>query len=184
MPQSESSSITRHVALMNQLRKLWEQHVHWTRSFIISTAANLDDLTPVTTRLLRNPADFADVLSPYYGPQLASAFQVLLTQHLEIAGDLLNAAKIRDTAAVDANRKKWYENADEIAAFLSKINPYWNEDTWKKYLYSHLQMTEQEGTLRLNGRYDQDVALYDKIEDQALLMADYMFQGIASQFVL
>ena len=32
------------ICLMNQLQQLWAQHVYWTRLFIISTAAGLDDL--------------------------------------------------------------------------------------------------------------------------------------------
>lgn len=46
------------IRLMNQLRKLWEQHVYWTRFFIISTAADLGNLEPVANRLLQNPKDF------------------------------------------------------------------------------------------------------------------------------
>lgn len=49
----------RQVCLMQRLRQLWEQHVCWTRFFIISTAAGLADLSPVTDRLLQNPKDFA-----------------------------------------------------------------------------------------------------------------------------
>lgn len=38
------------MCLMNRIRQLWEQHVYWTRFFIISTAADLGDLEPVTNR--------------------------------------------------------------------------------------------------------------------------------------
>ena len=54
------------VELLNELRMLWEQHIHWTRSFIISTAANLGDLEPVTNRLLQNPGDFGKVFRMFY----------------------------------------------------------------------------------------------------------------------
>lgn len=171
------------VALLNQLRMLWEQHVHWTRSFIISTAANLGDLDATTKRLLRNPSDFADLLRPFYGDQIANQFKDLFTQHLLIAADLVNAAKNNNTNAVDEARKKWYANADEIAAFLAHINPFWDESRWKELLYSHLQMTEKEAVLRLTGKYAEDIAIYDQIEAEALMMADYMFYGIANQFL-
>lgn len=58
----------REICLINQLRMLWEQHVYWTRFFIISTASDLDDLEPVTNRLLQNPGDFAQVF-PYFTEQ-------------------------------------------------------------------------------------------------------------------
>lgn len=184
MNRSRCEFSQRQVNLMNELRMLWEQHVHWTRSFIISTAADLGDLDAVTKRLLRNPADFADVLRQFYGDRTACCFKELLTEHLLIAADLVNAAKKGDTAAVDAARKKWYANADEISAFLARINPCWSEAKWKKLFYSHLQMTEKEAVLRLGGKYAEDVKLYDMIEKEALKMADYMSSGIIKQFSL
>lgn len=170
------------VELLNQLRLLWEQHVHWTRSFIISTAANLGDLEPVTKRLLQNPGDFGKVFKMFYDDKTVTTFENLFTQHLLIAADLVNAAKNNDMSAVNEARTKWYKNADEIAAFLASINPYWNEEAWRNQLYSHLQMTEKEATLRLAGKYAEDIKLYDMIEQEALIMADYMFYGLLNNF--
>lgn len=172
----------RQMDLMNQLRKLWAQHVYWTRFFIISTAADLGDLEPVTRRLLQNPGDFAQLFALFYGPQKADRFKNLLTEHLMIAAELVNAAKKQEADQVMDARRRWYRNADEIAQFLATINPYWNEAKWKQMLYSHLEMTEQEAVLRLGGKYQADVELFDAIEREALEMADYMFCGIVRQF--
>lgn len=170
------------VDLMKELRMLWEQHVHWTRSFIISTAADLGDLDPVTKRLLRNPGDFARVLARFYGGTIANEFKDLFTQHLLIAADLVNAAKKGDTDAADAARRKWYANADDLSAFLGQINPYWSVARWKEMFYSHLQMTEKEAILRLEGSYAEDIQIYDRIEAEALSMADEMSFGMIRQF--
>ncbi len=169
---------------MNRIRQLWEQHVYWTRFFIISTAADLGDLEPVTNRLLQNPKDFAQLLIPVYGAKAAGQFQRLFTEHLLIAGELVNAAKNGETEKVNSARKKWYKNADEIAHFLSSINQCWNETNWKRMLYSHLEMTEKEAVLRLHGNYALDIKTFDDIENEALKMADYMFFGIANQLSL
>lgn len=168
--------------IINTLRKLWEQHIMWTRSFIISTAMNLPDLDLVTKRLLRNPTDFANVLRVYYGNVKAGEFEELLRQHLLIGAALVNAAKAGDTAAATETRKKWYANADEIATFLASINPNWDKQEWQRLLYDHLRMTEDEATYRLKGQYSQDIMIFDLIEDEALRMADYMAQGIIKQF--
>ncbi|MEE1019023.1 MAG: hypothetical protein UH824_06040 [Acutalibacteraceae bacterium] len=62
------------------LRLLWSQHVYWTRMFIISTVAELDDLNEVTDRLLRNPNDFARLFSPVFGSNAAAKFDELEAQ--------------------------------------------------------------------------------------------------------
>ncbi len=69
-------SCDRIIILNNTLRKLWEQHIMWTRSFIISTVDNLGDIEFVTKRLLRNPSDFAAVLKNYYGSEKADKFRL------------------------------------------------------------------------------------------------------------
>lgn len=170
--------------LVNIFRKLWTQHVMWTRSFIISTAADLGDLQFVTKRLLRNPSDFAEVLKKYYGEEKANKFASLLTEHLTIAAKLVNAAKAGDTDAVNDERKKWYANADQIADFMAGINPHWSQRKWQLMLYDHLKITEDEAVLRLTNQFAKDVALYDTIEDQALMMADDMANGIYKQFCI
>ncbi len=172
------------LTLFNQLRKLWEQHVMWTRSFIISTAAELKDLDLVTKRLLQNPGDFADLWKRFYGKSPADEFKALLEAHLLIAAQLVHAAQAGKASDIAMYEKKWYENADDIARFLSRINPYWEEKAWKKMLYDHLKMTESEAVERLNGQYVKDIKLYDAIESEALQMADMMARGIIQQFKL
>lgn len=66
----------RQMELRNQLRKLWEQHVFWTRLFIISTAGCLGDVELVTRRLLRNPGDFALVFLPFLEEMLPVGFGI------------------------------------------------------------------------------------------------------------
>lgn len=94
----------------------------------------------------------------------------------------MNAAKKNDSKSVTEAQNKWYQNADEISAFLASINPYWSKQIWRDLLYSHLQMTTEEATLRLSGQYSEDVKLFDMIELEALKMADYMFYGLLNNF--
>lgn len=170
------------IRLMNRIRQLWGQHVYWTRFFIISTAADLDDLESVTGRLLQNPKDFAELLTPFFGTRAAGRFEELFTKHLLIAADLVNAAKSGEAGKVNTARDEWYKNADEIAEFLSSINRYWSKAKWKSMLYSHLEMTEKEATLRLQGNYTEDIHVFDSIENEAFIMADYMFSGITKAY--
>jgi hypothetical protein len=168
--------------LINTFRKLWSQHVMWTRSFIISTLADLKDLEPVTKRLLRNPSDFADVLRKYYGDENAKKFEALLQQHLLIGAKIVNAAKVGNTAEVNEQEKNWYANADSIAGFLAAINPFWSKSEWQRLLYDHLKMTTDEVLAWLSGQYQKSIDLYSAIEDEALMMADAMADGIRKQF--
>ncbi|MNN33378.1 hypothetical protein D3C81_1471370 [compost metagenome] len=175
--------ISKAEAQLNQTwRTLWEQHVAWTRMLIISIAGSLPDEKFVTERLLRNPPDMAAVIKKYYGDRVAAQFNQLFTEHLVIAAELVKVAKAGDQQAVANAEKRWYANADEIAEFLSSINPYWSKEEWTKMLYEHLKLLKDEVVYQLTGQYKSSVEIFDLIEKQALEMADMLTKGIVQQF--
>ncbi len=168
----------------NAFRTLWEQHVQWTRSFILSKAADAPDLALVTQRLLRNPKDFAQAIGQFYGDEAASTVRTLLEEHLKIGADLVGALKDKQMRLADEARRAWYRNADDMSRALASLNPLWQENAWRRMLYEHLQITEREAALRLSGQYASDIQIYDAIEQQALRMADMMSEGIIRRFSL
>jgi len=170
------------VDLINEIRRLWEDHITWSRMAILSMTENFPDENIVTKRLLRNPSDFATLFKTYYGEEIATKYEALFTEYLVNGMELLKATMSGDkTAAIEAERK-WYANADEIATFLASINPNWKEKTWKEMLYENISLSKDEAMDRANKYYAADILVYDKIQNQALEMADIMSEGIISQF--
>jgi hypothetical protein len=170
------------VDLNRQLRTLWEQHIYWTRLTVNSIVGGLGDLQPTTQRLLRNPSDFAKVLASIYGDVIATEFEKLLTAHLTIAAELVTDLKSGNMTAAEDAQKRWYRNADDIAAFLASINPYWSQEEWRMMLYEHLRLLTEEVAARIAKDYEKNVATNNLIEPQALQMADVMTNGIVQQF--
>lgn len=170
------------VQLNRIFRTLWEQHVAWTRMTIISIIEGLADEKYVTERLLRNAPEMAAVFKKYYGERVASRINELFTNHLVIAAELVKAVKAGNQQAAADAEKRWYANADEIAEFLSSINPYWSKEEWKKMLHEHLRLITDEVKYQLSKQYKLSIEAYDKNEQQALEMADMMTHGIVKQF--
>ena len=167
--------------LSNAMRGAWEQHVSWTRNLILSIAHSLPDEDAVTARLLRNPGDIAALFAPYYGEDAAKKIAELIKQHLVIGKELILAAKNNDPKAQELDAQ-WHSNADDLAAYLSGLNPHYDYDALKEMLYAHLALTNTEVAERLAGHYPADIAAYDQIEREALRMADAFVSGIAAQF--
>src|SRR5215216_1536032 len=111
------------VAFQDQMRKLWEDHITWTRLYIVSFAADLPDQDVTAQRLLRNQTDIGNAIKPFYGEEAGNQLTTLLEEHIQGAVDLLKAAKSGDQAAVETASANWYANADAIAAFLNQANP-------------------------------------------------------------
>lgn len=165
---------------MNRL--LWEEHVNWTRMTIMSIVFKLPDLEEVQARLLRNATDMGNSLRPFYGDQIADKYADLIKKHLVLAAELVTAAASGDTKTAAEKEKEWYRNADEISVFLSSINPYINLEEIRKMFYTHLALTKQEAVTMIEGNFKEDVAIFDKIEAQALEMSDMIADAIIRQF--
>ena len=52
------------VELRMSMRKLWEDHITWTRNYIISSLADLEDTGKVAERLLKNQDDIGVSIQP------------------------------------------------------------------------------------------------------------------------
>jgi hypothetical protein len=64
---SHQSRMMKQITLRMDMRKLWEDHITWTRIFIISAVADLPDKDAATQRLLRNQVDIGNAIKPFYG---------------------------------------------------------------------------------------------------------------------
>jgi hypothetical protein len=179
-------AVAARAAFHDAMRELWEDHIVWTRQFIVSAATqndNLADIGPTTDRLLANQTDIGNALKPYYGDAAGEAVTALLRDHILTAADLIFAAKAGDPAAVATASDRWYANADEIAEALNALNPkHWPLDPMKAHMRDHLDLTLAEAVARLEGRYVDDIAAYDEVHGQILAMADMLSDGIIAQF--
>lgn len=171
------------VAFHDQMRKLWEDHITWTRLAIVSFAGGLPDLQATEERLLANQDDIGDAVAPFYGKAAGAQLSALLKTHITTAVDILVAAKAGDSSALTMAEKAWYVNADEIADFLSKANPRFLPDgVMRSEMRSHLDETLKEAVDRLNGDFTADIADYDAVHAHILHMADLLTNGIMQQF--
>ena len=170
-------------AFHDAMRKLWEDHITWTRLFIVSAASDLPDAGLTAERLLRNQADIGDAVKPYYGDAAGEQLTALLRDHIVVAGEILASAKAGDAGTTDANIARWYVNGEEIAEFLSAANPdSWPVDEMKAMMFEHLDLTLEEAVARLQGNFAADIAAYEKIHTSILEMADMLSAGIIAQF--
>lgn len=183
IPVTSASAAMSVTDFRNAMRKLWEDHVTWTRLYIISVAADLPDKDQTAQRLLQNQADIGNAIKPFYGDQAGDKLAALLRDHILGAADLLAAAKAGDKPKIDAASAKWYANADDIAAFLSGANPKaWPLADMQAGMKMHLDLTLKEAVDRLGGKYADDIKDYDKVHEHILGLADLLSSGILAQF--
>lgn len=179
----DSHEMSKEAALQDAMRKLWEDHITWTRVFIISAVGDLPDKATATERLLQNQVDIGNAIKPLYGEPAGNKLTALLKEHITTAAEVIAAAKANDQAKFADANKRWFANADQIADFLSSANPKnWPQAEMRSMMKEHLDLTTQEAVARLHGDWAADVKAYDAVHQQILKMADELTMGIVKQF--
>ena len=134
-------------------------------------------------RLLQNQADIGDAIAPFFGAAAGQQLTALLHDHITIAVELLQDAKAGDTQAFNDAKARWYDNANQIADFLSAANPrFWPDATMRAAMKEHLDQTLAEAADELSGNYAASVSDYEAIHLHILSMADLLSSGIMRQF--
>jgi hypothetical protein len=181
--QAAATNQIRPADLRRDLRSLWEDHITWTRLYIVSAISDLPDAQVTAERLLRNQDDIGNAITPFYGEDAGKRLTELLRAHITGAAELLTAAKAGDQTRLAAAKTAWYANGDEIAGFLAAANPQnWPLDTVKSMMRGHLDQTIAEAVHRLEGKHAEEIADYDQIKSHILSLSDALAGGIVAQF--
>jgi hypothetical protein len=166
----------------DQMRKLWEDHVTWTRLAILSFLDDEPNLQATVDRLMANQDDIGNAIKPYYGDAAGARLTALLKEHIGVAVEILTAAKAGDSAGVQSASARWYVNADQIADFLAGANPNLSAESMRAMMRKHLDDTLAEAVHHLQGDYTGSVQDYDAIHQHILLMSDTISAAIMRQF--
>ncbi len=164
------------------LRKVWSDHVFWTREYIVAAVAGTPDADAAAGRLLKNQEDIGAAIVGFYGKAAGDKLTELLKQHIMIAVDLVAAAKSGDQAAFANHDARWTANVEEIASFLSGANPNWPREDLVDLLALHLKLTKDEAVARITGDWAADVKAFDDIFTEIMVVADALNDGLAAQF--
>jgi hypothetical protein len=180
--QSTKAATSSAAALKQDMRKLWTDHVVWTRDYIVAAVGDQPDAQAAAARLMKNQDDIGAAIGRIYTPAAGQQLTTLLKEHISIAVDLIKAAKAGNKAGQQAADAKWQQNAEAIADFLSKANPHWPRATLVNLMKGHLSTTTAEVVARLTKDWDADVRAFDAVYNHILMMSDALSDGIVKQF--
>jgi hypothetical protein len=167
----------------DQMRKLWEDHITWTRLAIVDLEAKAPETQQTVNRLLTNQRDIGNAIKPFYGNTAGNRLTTLLKQHITQAAAIIGDAMAGDQEQLQSDTTAWYANADAISRFLATANPrFWPFKAVDSMMHEHLKLTTNEAVDHLKGNYQADIADYDAVHREILMMADALSGGIIGQF--
>jgi hypothetical protein len=176
-------NVQKEIKLYTSMRELWTNHMQWTYATVDAFFHNPDALQPTLARLLRNQRDIGAAFVPYYGKAAGDRLGDLLTTHIKLAVPVLEAAQAGDEAALNKALDDWYANAQEVADFLTALNPqYWPSSLMRPLWKTHITQTTGYSVDLLAGDYTHSIKDFGKAFDHMMMLSDVLSQGIIGQF--
>lgn len=179
--ETESEREDSILRLNEDMRLAWLNHVYWTRMYLMSAVADNADQQAVEERLLETADEITDVYARYLPIATTRQLRNLLTEHIEIAGQIIQALKAKNMSDYDALVQEWYRNANQMATLFANYNPYFGSRETRNMLLNHLDLTREEIEQQVNGEYEQSIDVFRDVEQQALAMADYFARGLLAR---
>lgn len=168
-------------SLMMNMRKLWVDHLIWLNMWVIDYAATGQDNSTISDRLNKNADDIGSAIRTYYGNDAGNKIASLLKDHVRLATDVVKASKANDSNALGSANTRWYDNANQIADFLAQTIPNISDTDLRQMMKTHLDQDKQAANDILSNNSQAIVTDFDNAENQILMMADTLSQGIMKQ---
>jgi len=167
---------------MNQIyniRMFWFDLIDWVRAFMLSKYRDVGDEDEVYARLQQVVDDYINNLNQFFGETPgANKSQLELNAYIGLIDSLITAQKAGNTEEIDRITRQLYQNADDRAATVSSINPYWDENEWRTRLYNNLRSTLDESAMFLTEDYARNLDIFSSLMDQAESTSEYFTQGL------
>ena len=165
------------------LRDLWVGHIFWVRAVSIAVINKRDAAGKVAEQqAVRNAKAIAAAVEPFYGAAAKESFFKLLAGHYTAVKQYLLATVSGDAAAQSAATQSLTSNADEIATFLSKANPYLPKDAVQGLLLAHGGHHIQQIQQLKDGKYEPEAQTWEEMKKHVYQIADATANALAKQF--
>ena len=168
------------VDLRQRMRMAWLNHITLVKFYLISFFENLSGQNAWKDAVYKNAEEILAIFAQYYPASAMQRFRKLFMEHLRLTDEVAAGLKA-DPAFSGAAMENWYINAEEIAPFLSRQTPAYNETELRKMFYDHLDMERQQMEAYLDGDYETDIEIYLRSQQNMIELADFLTSGLLAR---
>lgn len=168
------------VDLRQRMRMAWLNHITLVKFYLISFFENLSSQNAWKDAVYKNAEEILAIFAQYYPASAMQRFRKLFMEHLRLTDEVAAGLKA-DPAFSGATMENWYINAEEIASFLSRQTPAYNETELRKMFYDHLDMERQQMEAYLDGDYETDIEIYLRSQQNMIELADFLTSGLLAR---
>jgi len=165
------------------LRDLWVGHIFWVRHVVLNIATNdPEERDAAEKEVGANTKQIANTMTPFYGEVESEKLYRLLDGNISAVREYSEATVAEDKRRQDAALAHIASNADDVADFLSHLNPYLQKETVRGLIAAHgahhvLQINQYKAK-----EYARLGATWPMMRQHIYVIADTMTTALVKQF--
>lgn len=169
--------------LNNYMRKLWGDNAYWMRNYTISYLSGGKDVRENASRLLKNQDQIGRAMGMWYNKDAGKKISELLQKNMVAFGDMLSAMVNKKRNEAIVAEKRWNDNTDSLASYLSSINPGFDKIELSQELKKYNELMTTLAINRYRGKHASEINSFEKAYNRATNdIADVITKGIVKQF--
>ena len=169
--------------MQENLRDLWVGHIFWVRHVVSNIATNdPEERDAAEKEVVTNTKQIAHKMVPFYGEAASEQFYRLLDSNIGAVREYSEAALAGDKRQQDSALAHLASNADEIADFLSHLNPYMRKDIVRGLIATHGAHHVLQINRYMAKEYTHLGATWPMMRQHVYVIADTMTTALAKQF--
>lgn len=159
------------------IRMFWFELVTWTRAYMLSRYRGIGNADELMSRLKQVPEEYVEEQRQIFGTDIDPSLQLINT-YIDLIDALITAQIEGNNEEIDRIVQLLYQNADQRAALVASVNPFWDQNEWKDRLYGHVRNTIDESITLQTGDYTRNLDIFRTLLDQAESASGYYARGI------
>ena len=183
-PRAVGDANPARVAEMKQtFRDLWLGHIFWVQHVVSNIVTNdLKERDAAKKEVVANTKQIASTIAPFYGEAASEKLNSLLDVNIDAVREYSEATVAGNKPQQEAALAHLASNADDIAEFLSQVNPYLQKDTVRSLIAVH----GANHVLQINQYKARDYAqlkeTWPMMRQHVYLIADTLTAALVKQF--
>lgn len=163
-------------------RNLWMEYMTWTRNYIVSAVADLNDKQYIVQKLLEIADGFGNAFKRIYNNEAGERFKNLLKDHIILGIDIVDNTIAGNQEKVEELKKLKDANVEAIALMLSGLSKYFDYTTIKSLFQEKSNLLSELLQKRISQQYSEELSVYNLLTQQASKLADTMGEAVNKQF--
>ncbi len=168
--------------LSNYLRKLFAEHALWTKNYMNSFLTNAPNIDDTAKRVQKNQEQIGRALGMWYGTDAGKKIGQLFLKHISYFELMLKEMLEKNKNGSIIAEKRWHDATNQLVDYITSINPKINVTALSQNFKTYNENITSAATAKYRKKHSEEITSFDKINNQAEVIADMLTEGIVKHF--